>query len=147
MKEIKSTKHTTVKATDEKEAPDFGHHTYDVVPTGVMISNCRCPDKNHHKVSAEGRTAVQFQHKVIIDDGKIATVQFQKGPLKEAGLNGVMNEDLIVMVIDRLEAFQESPFKCRENAVAITKLQEALMWLRKRTEDREERNVEGTHQV
>ena len=58
-----------------------------------------------------------------------------------------MNEDLIVMVIDRLESFQDSEFKCRENAVAITKLQEALMWLRKRTEDREARGVEGTYQV
>ena len=52
-----------------------------------------------------------------------------------------MNEDLIAMVIDRLQSFQESEYKCRENAVAITKLEEALMWLRKRTQDREDRGV------
>ncbi len=74
-------------------------------------------------------------------------VQFQKGPIKESGVNGVMNEDLIAMVIDRLQSFQESDFKCRENAVAITKLEESLMWLRKRTQDREDRGVEGTHKV
>jgi hypothetical protein len=77
----------------------------------------------------------------------LARVDFQEGPIKEAGVNGVMNEDLIAMVICRLEGFQNSPFRCRENAVAITKLEEALMWLRKRTNDREARGVEGTHTV
>lgn len=77
----------------------------------------------------------------------LGNIQFQKGPIKEAGVNGVMNEDLIAMVIDRLYSFQDSPFACRENAVAITKLEEALMWLRKRTDDRERRQVEGTHVV
>ena len=77
----------------------------------------------------------------------VGQVQFQKGSIKEHGVNGVMNEDLIAMVIDRLQSFQESDYRCRENAVAITKLEEALMWLRKRTEDRERRNVEGTHKL
>jgi hypothetical protein len=31
--------------------------------------------------------------------------------------------------------------------MAITKLEESLMWLRKRTQDREARNVEGTSVV
>jgi len=77
----------------------------------------------------------------------LAQVQFQKGPIKENGVNGCCNEDLIAMVIDRLNSFQESEYKCRENALAITKLEEALLWLRKRTMDRERRNVEGTHKV
>lgn len=38
-------------------------------------------------------------------------------------------------------------FKCRENACAITKIEEALLWLRKRTMGRENRSVEGTHEV
>lgn len=84
---------------------------------------------------------------VTIPTNILAQVSFQKGPIKEAGVNGAMNEDLIAMVIDRLQSFQESDFKCRENAVAITKLEEALMWLRKRTQDREDRGVEGTHKV
>jgi hypothetical protein len=77
----------------------------------------------------------------------LGEVMFQKGPIKEVGVNGVMNEDLIAMVIDRLNSFQGSAFKCRENALAITKLEEALLWLRKRTMDREDRGVEGTHTV
>ena len=77
----------------------------------------------------------------------IAEIHFQEGPIKECGVNGVMNEDLLVMVVRRLEGFQNSEFKCRENACAITKLEEALLWLRKRTMGRENRGVEGTHTV
>lgn len=74
----------------------------------------------------------------------LASIHFQEGPVKEAGINGVMNEDLIAMVICRLEHFQNSDFRCRENALAITKLEEALLWLGKRTTGRENRGVEGT---
>ena len=87
----------------------------------------------------------------VIESGKpaavLAELHFQEGPIKECGVNGVMNEDLIAMVITRLEHFQKSEFACRENALAITKLEEALLWLRKRTMGREKRNVEGTHNV
>ena len=72
-------------------------------------------------------------------------IHFQEGPVKECGVNGVMNEDLIAMVITRLEHFQKSEFACRENALAITKLEEALLWLRKRTMGREKKGIEGTH--
>lgn len=77
----------------------------------------------------------------------LAEIHFQEGPIKECGVNGVCNEDLICMVIDRLEHFQQSEFRCRENEIAITKLEEALLWLRKRTMSRELRGVEGTHEV
>jgi len=75
----------------------------------------------------------------------IARVDFQEGAIKEYGVNGVTNEDLLAMVLSRLEHFQQSEFKCRENALAITKIEEALLWLKKRTMDRESRGVEGTH--
>lgn len=85
---------------------------------------------------------------VRADNGAtIQTVHFQEGPIKECGINGVCNEDLIAMAIRRLQGFQGSEFKCRENAMAITKLEESLMWLRKRTNDREVRGVEGTHTI
>jgi len=76
---------------------------------------------------------------------KLATINFQEGAIKEVGVNGVNNEDLISMVICRLEHFQKSDFACRENALAITKLEEALLWLRKRTMGRENRGVEGKY--
>lgn len=77
----------------------------------------------------------------------LAKIHFQEGPVKENGVNGVANEDLLVMVVRRLQGFQESEFKCRENAMAITKIEEALLWLRKRTMGRENRGVVGTSAV
>lgn len=74
-------------------------------------------------------------------------VQFQKGPLKEAGLNGISDEALLAIVVDRLEGFNEGKYRCRENSLAITHIQEALHWLQHRTNSRQRRGVEGTHQV
>jgi hypothetical protein len=75
-------------------------------------------------------------------------VEFQNGPLQETGNvpNGLSNEALLAIVEDRLLGFQSGPFACRENAVALTKLQESMMWLQKRTRDRMARGVEGTNQ-
>ena len=56
-----------------------------------------------------------------------------------------MNEDLIAIVIDRMRGFQSGDYACRDNAIALTKLEEALMWLRNRTNGREARGVEGTN--
>ena len=81
----------------------------------------------------------------IIDD--IASdINFQNGPIQEAGVNGISGEALLAVVIDRLRSFQAGPFACRENALALTKLEESLMWLQKRTRDRLARGVEGTNQ-
>ena len=74
-----------------------------------------------------------------------ANVSFQNGPIKEAGVNGCHHEDLINIVIDRLNSFQKGKFRCRENALAITKLEEALMWLNKRTQTRQDKGIEGTN--
>lgn len=73
------------------------------------------------------------------------TIEFQNGPIQEAGVNGISGEALLAIVEDRLIGFQSGPFACRENAVALTKLQEAMMWLQKRTRDRMARGVEGTN--
>lgn len=74
-------------------------------------------------------------------------IQFQKGPIKENGVNGCHNEDLIAIVMHRLESFQNSPFACEENGQALLKLKEAMMWLNHRTQQRQARGVEGTHVV
>ena len=71
-------------------------------------------------------------------------VSFQNGPIKENGVNGCHQEDLLVIVLDRLQHFQAGDYRCRENALAITKLEEALHWLRHRTNERQARGVEGT---
>ena len=62
------------------------------------------------------------------------------------GVNGCHNEDLIAIVLDRLYSLNQGDFKCRENSIAITKLEEAMMQLNKRTLDRRSRGVEDTSQ-
>lgn len=61
--------------------------------------------------------------------------------------NGAFVEDIVAAAIGRLQFYQASKFSCRENALAITHLQEAAHWLDHRTRDRETRGVEGTHQL
>lgn len=77
------------------------------------------------------------------------SIRWQDGPLGRGAdkrePNGAFTEGVIQAAIGRLEFYQASPFKCRENAIAITKLEEALHWLQARTAKREEREVEGTH--
>lgn len=77
---------------------------------------------------------------------KPCEIHFQNGPVPEVGYNGISQEALLAIVEDRLISFQAGPFSCRENAIALTKIQEAMMWLRKRTIDRMNRGVEGSHQ-
>ena len=72
-------------------------------------------------------------------------INFQNGPVQEAGFNGVSNEALLEVLIDRMRGFQSGPFACRENACALTNLEQAQMWLQKRTRDRVAAGVEGTH--
>ena len=84
-------------------------------------------------------------HEYTVADGKLVhlDIHFQNGPIKEYGVNGITQEILLAIVIDRLRGFQSGDFKCRENAIALTKCEEALMWLKKRTEARVARGVEG----
>ena len=112
---------------------------------------------NYTEVYATDAQAFNANHKYIVVavpaegeeiglDNPYAKVNFQKGPIKENGVNGCHNEDLIAIVIDRLQSLNQGDFACRENSIAITKLEEALLWLNKRTQDRIARNVDGTSQ-
>jgi len=72
-------------------------------------------------------------------------IKFQLGPVKEFGVNGCQITDVVRILIDRLNGFNRegAPFRCRENSLAITMLEEALHWLSHRKADREARGVEG----
>lgn len=87
-------------------------------------------------------------HEYLVDGpGWEQRIKFQNGPIAEAGVNGTTHEVLLAIVADRLEQFQAGPYSCRENALALTKIQEAMHWLLHRTRARQERGVEGTHEV
>lgn len=78
-------------------------------------------------------------------NGFAATLKFQEGAVPAVGVNGLTNEVLIAIVLDRLRGFQAGLYPCRENALAITNLEQGLMWLQRRTADRLRRNVEGSY--
>lgn len=77
------------------------------------------------------------------------SIDWQNGPLGRGedrlAPNGAFVETVIAAAIQRIEYYNSSQFRCRENSLAITHLEEALHWLNHRTAKREERGVEGTH--
>jgi hypothetical protein len=74
-------------------------------------------------------------------------IDFQNGPVKEVGTNGVTHEALLAIVIDRLESLQKGPFACEDNQLALDAAGMALAHLKRRTLARLARGVEGTHTV
>jgi hypothetical protein len=99
-----------------------------------------------HRYEISGFTVVGNPGVVPDDDDK-CVVLFQNGPIGEGGVgvNGVTHEALLAILIDRLEGFQAGQYRCRENALALTHLQDAVHWLAHRTRERMARGVEGTH--
>lgn len=79
-------------------------------------------------------------------DETATVIRFQNGPINEEGVNGLTQEVLLAIVADRLRSFQAGPFSCRENALALTKIEEAMHWLQQRTIRRMRAGIEGTHQ-
>lgn len=102
-----------------------------------------CEDKEVQKFNAPHK----FEVRNVNTDEVISSINFQEGPIKECGVNGIANEDAIIMVLTRLKSFQESPYACEENAIAISHLEDSLKVLRERTLKRIVRNVEGTSEV
>lgn len=77
----------------------------------------------------------------------LAQINFQDGPILEAGVNGVMDENLLAIVIDRLRGFQAGKYACKENQDALDYIELGLEHLRSRTGRREKEGKEGTHKV
>ncbi|MBC1935192.1 hypothetical protein HCA69_02355 [Listeria grandensis] len=73
-------------------------------------------------------------------------IKWQEGPVQEVGVNGAQVTHVLELVLEHLKGLNQQ-FPCRENAVTITKLEEAIMWQDKRTNDRIKRGVEGVNQL
>lgn len=109
-----------------------------------------CNDAIDIRVTDEpGSGGANHEYQVRINGDPHADImlRFQNGPINEVGTNGITQEVLIAILIDRLQCFQKGPYSCRENALALTKLEEAQHWLHHRTRQRVARGVEGTHAV
>lgn len=78
-------------------------------------------------------------------EGQIQEVKFYKLNKDGTSEHGTTLEEMLRVSIERLQDLNER-HSCRENALAITKMQEALMWLNERTRERKARGVEGKHE-
>lgn len=117
-----------IKANDQPGAGG-ANHRYEI--TGFDT------ESNPSREDPQGFKA-SFSKQVIL---------FQNGPISEFGCNGITQEVLLAIVADRLRSFQAGPYACRENALALTKVEEAQHWLLHRTVSRMRRGVEGTHVI
>jgi hypothetical protein len=94
-----------------------------------------------NRVYADGKPAGGFVRGTGLD------ISWQDGPLgrgeDKREPNGAFVETVLAAVVKRIEFYQER-VPCRENAIALTHIETALLWLDKRAKDREARGVEGT---
>lgn len=116
-----------------------------VTPVRNIVTHRVNPVNDQLVVSAiEAPNGEPITYTIGVPHGPDVTLNFQVGPIGEVGVNGVTNEALLAIVLDRLGFFQQGEFKCRENALAITKIEEGMLWLFARTLARIHRGVEGT---
>ena len=83
-----------------------------------------------------------------LTDVGVTPIHFCKGNKEDESVfrqQGFFTETLIAVAKRYLEENNVGELSSRETAVAITKLDEALMWLNKRAEDRQLRGVQGTY--
>ncbi|NFI06004.1 ABC transporter ATPase [Clostridium botulinum] len=98
-----------------------------------------------------GPGGANHEYVIVSDAGlqvpKEQEIVFQNGARNETNsIAGMIDSDLLEIVRHRLQCFQAGPFSSRENACALTHIEEALMWMNRRVEDRIERNVLGKNE-
>lgn len=84
-----------------------------------------------------------------IEDGAGVNITFCKGNKEDENVlrqEGVFTETLIQTAKQYLESVNVGPMTTRETSMVITKLDEALMWIQKRADDRKLRGVQATYQ-
>ena len=94
----------------------------------------------------EFNSPVYYDIRHTITQHVAQVIKFQKGPVQETGLNGIFIEDLLLICIDQLEHFQNSPFKCVENEATLRHLYDALATTRSRQYERMLRGVQGRNE-
>lgn len=120
----------------------------------AVIDMNKLREKNPEKFNESGSMDYKWFEKdirlnnfiYVRHDVNSISFTLQDGPVKENGVNGCQVDEIIRAAKIILEGLQ-SKFPCRENAIALTKLDEALLWLNERTRNRELRQVEGTSQA
>lgn len=77
---------------------------------------------------------------------KSQSIQFQCGVVTENGINGISQEALLAILIDRLSCFMNGPYPSKETTKAWEHCNLALKALHERTNDRIVRGVLGKYE-
>lgn len=99
----------------------------------------------NHRYEITGFSCLTNPSAKDYEQTNIELIFFQNGPIKEAGVNGVTQEALLAIIMDRLKSFQAGPYASVHNANALSHCEAALSDLQARTRQRIARGVEGTH--
>lgn len=102
-------------------------------------------DPNGGGMSHHYRVTQQWDDRSPEGAERTFVVDFQHGPVLQAGHNGLQHADLYRILIDRLECVQAGPFACSENAEQIDLLRSALSADEARTARRIAARTEGTN--
>lgn len=84
-----------------------------------------------------------------MQDGQGAIINLCRGNKQDEAVprqEGVFTETLLQICKQYLEGVNKGDLASRETSMAITKIDEALMWIQKRADDRQLRGVQGTYQ-
>jgi hypothetical protein len=76
---------------------------------------------------------------------EVLRVKFQTGGTATTEKSGVFIEDLLIVAYAKLNEYNKY-LPSRENSLALTKIEEAIMWLANRKAEREARGVYGTEE-
>lgn len=94
------------------------------------------------KLNTYRQVGVAQHYTERINDKKVLDIKFQSGGTATNEKNGVFIEDLLIVAYAKLDEFNKA-FPCRENSLALTKIEEAILWLTARKVERESRGVYG----
>lgn len=100
--------------------------------------------KDYSGARTDGRPSEAY---AIVSSNQIQIVEFHEGNNPVQGTNGFLNEDLILILAHRSQQHQSGPFASRENALAVTALQQAGLWLYQRRIARIQAGTSGTQKV
>ena len=111
----------------------------DTIQKKYLLNHAYATDNPDHSGANHLYTVLDSEDKLIM-----GYIRFQQGVRsRREPANGLRDDDLLEIVRDRLRGFQEGPFPCEENEKAIKCIEEALGYLKERTDGRAERGVLG----
>lgn len=125
-----------------RELYDHKNNKFNRECVEVKTADERANDNAHHKYTISVWQHAQSDAETSVLKEAV-TLNFQNGGLREVGPNGITDQALLAIVLDRLRSFNDGQYRCRENSIAVTKIEEALLWMKKRSNDRARRGVEG----